>query len=178
MATKLTADLRKKLIFGQANIKFGTEDIGIQADKAVFKAEPVYEDITVYDFGKGAVDKIVVGWNVTVDVVLATEEAVKFFPVSKVTNIAGDYFEDAAVGQSLRDAYGKKLVIHPRNAGADITRDITIHMAVPNGTYERAYGLEQGQVALSFTAVVKDDAEAGVAGNYFKIGAGTATTTP
>lgn len=161
-----------KLIFGQADITFGTDNIGLQADKAVFKAEPKYADIELYDFG-GVVDKICTGWNVTLEVVMAEETAIKLaIPVKEQvdgTTPTKKNYVDNAVGMSLRTA-AKELIIHPRNAGASLDTDITIFKAAPTGSFERVYGLEQGKVAITFTAFVKDGAEAGKSGNYFQYG--------
>lgn len=161
-----------KLIFGQADITWGAASIGLQADKATFKAEPKFTDIELYDFG-GVVDKICTGWTVTLEVVLAEETAMKLaIPVKEQvdgTDPLKKNLTDDAVGMSLR-AKAQELTIHPRNAGTSLDTDITIFKAAPSGSYERVYGLEQGKVAVTFTAFVKDGAEAGKAGNYFQYG--------
>lgn len=167
-------DSSTKLIFGQADITFGSESIGLQADKAVFKAEPKYTDIEIYDFG-GVVDKICTGWDVTLEVVMAEESAIKLaIPVEEGTGSDDKpNYTDSAVGMSLREK-AQELLIHPRNAGTATDTDITIFKAAPTGSFERVYGLEQGKIAVTFTAFVKDGAEAGKAGNYFRFGTATA----
>lgn len=153
----------QKFIFGLADIKYGDSPIPVQGDAAVLKIEPEYIDINSYELG-GVYDKIVKTWNVTLEVVFEQETA-EVMGLCVPLNSG----KDSALGESLR-AKAKELVIHPRSAGESKDFDVTIFKAVSTGSYERKYGLEQGKVAVTFTALLKDGAAPGVAGNFFQIG--------
>lgn len=165
------------LIIGQANVTFGNNPVPLIADNVVFNAEPQIQDLTIpYEFGQGPVDKIVVGWTVTVTMALAEEslEAIKLaIPVTeKVDGVDAEKknLTDSRIGTSLRSS-GAALVLHPRKlADADKSQDIKVFKAVSTGSFERVYGLEQGRIAVTFTGLVKDDADSTKSGNYFQYG--------
>lgn len=161
----------QKYIFGMADITWGESPIPVQGDAAVLNITPEFIDITSYELG-GVQDKICKSWNITLEVVFEEETAEIFQMALPLTADSQQNYQDAALGESLR-AKAKELVIHPRSAGSSKDFDITIFKAAPSGTLERRYGLEQGKVAVTFTAMLKDGAEAGSPGNYFKIGAKT-----
>lgn len=154
----------QKYIFGLADITYGEGTFPVQGDAAVLKIEPEYIDINSYALGS-TYDKLVKTWNVTLEVVFEEETAEVMGLCVPLTG-----GKDSALGESLR-AKAKQLVIHPHSAGISKDFDVTIFKAVSTGSYERKYGLEQGKVAVTFTALVKDGATPGVAGNIFQIGA-------
>lgn len=155
---------QQKYMFGLADITYGEGAIPVQGDAAVLKIEPEYINITSYELG-GLQDKLVKTWNVTLEVVFEEETAETMGLCVPLTS-----GKDSALGESLR-AKAKKLVIHPRSAGESKDFDVTIFKAISTGSYERKYGLEQGKIAVTFTALIKDGAAAGEAGNFFKVGA-------
>lgn len=161
----------QKYIFGMADIKWGEQSLPIQGDAAVLNITPEFIDITSYELG-GVQDKICKSWNVTLEVVFEEETAEVFSMALPVATDGNGNLQDAALGESLR-AKAKELTVHPRSAGASKDFDIVIFKAAPSGTLERRYGLEQGKVAVTFTAMLKDNAAAGQPGNYFKIGSKT-----
>lgn len=150
-------------IFGMADITFGDSKLPRLADAAVLKIEPEFIDINSYELGTLA-DKLVKSYKVTVDVVFEEETAEVMGLALPLTDGA-----DSALGESLR-AKGKELKIHPRSAGDKTDFDLTIYKAVPSSGLERRYGLEQGKVAVTFEALVKDGAVAGKPDNIFKFG--------
>lgn len=160
--------MAQKYIFGLADITWGEEAIPVQGDAAVLNITPEFIDITSYEMG-GVVDKISKSWNITLEVVLEEETAAVFSMALPLTADLKGNLTDAALGESLR-AKAKELKIHPRSAGESKDFDIVIFKAAPSGTLERRYGLEQGKVAVTFTAMLKEDAEPGKPGNYFQIG--------
>lgn len=160
--------MAQKYIFGLADITWGEEAIPVQGDAAVLNIEPVMTEIKSYELG-GVVDKIITSWNISLEVALEEETADVFSMALPVSTDTQGNLIDAAMGESLR-AKAKALKIHPRSAGAIKDFDILIFKAAPSGTLERRYGLEQGKVVVTFTALIKDLAEAGKPGNYFQIG--------
>lgn len=162
------AAAEKQFIFGMADITWGGEKLPTLGDAAVLKIEPEFIDIESYELG-GTYDRIAKSWKVSLEVVFEEETAkviTMAIPVESLGASAG--YTDGALGMSLR-AKAQELVLHPRNM-TDTSMDVTVFKAVPTGSYERRYGLEQGKVAVTFTAMLKDGAEAGKAGNYFRIG--------
>lgn len=161
-----------KIQFGLADITIDEQKIGLQADKATVSIEPVFEDIVVLDAGKEAYDKRLVGYKGTVEFVIAEEDLELYqyaLVAKKVTKLEKNALIDMKIGTSLRKDFGKKIVIHPRNA-TDKDTDITIYKAVPSGSFSREYGLEQGKLAIKFDMLAKDDADFSKEGNYFCIG--------
>lgn len=158
----------QKYIFGMADITWGESPLPIQGDAAVLNITPEFIDITSYELG-GVVDKICKSWAITLEVVLEEETAEVFSMALPVSTDTNGNLTDAALGESLR-AKAKELVIHPRSAGESKDFDIKIFKAAPSGTLERRYGLEQGKVAVTFTAMLKDGAAPGQPSNYFQIG--------
>lgn len=150
-------------IFGLADITWGGVKIPTLADKSTLTIAPEYIDINSYEMG-GVVDKLAKSYKVTLEVVFQ-EETPEI--ISMCIPLTGG--QDSAVGESLR-AKAKELVIHPRKY-ADDSFDVTVFKAISTGSYERVYGLEQGQIKVTFEGLVRDNAEAGKPGNYFRIGA-------
>lgn len=164
---------QKQFIFGMADITWGGEKLPTLGDAAVLKIEPEFIDIESYELG-GTYDRIAKSWKVSLEVVFEEETAKVIqmaIPVEELKDNleAVKGYTDGALGMSLRSK-AKELILHPRNMGESKAMDVTIFKAVPTGSYERRYGLEQGKVAVTFTAMLKDGAEAGQPGNYFRVG--------
>lgn len=157
-------------IFGLADITWGGVKIPTLADKSTLTIAPEYIDINSYEMG-GVVDKLAKSYKVTLEVVFQ-EETPEIISMCIPLNNG----QDSAVGESLR-AKAKELVIHPRKYGDDKSYDVTVFKAISTGSYERVYGLEQGQIKVTFEGLVRDNAEAGKPGNYFRIGE-VPTVTP
>lgn len=171
------ANVASKLIYGQADVTFGGNDVPAIAERVVFRAEPVYEDLTQsYEFGDVPLDKAIRGWNVTCEMAFA-EESLAAINMAISTSEGVDsvdaqkkaYF-DTPIGSTLSGlGIGAELKIHPRSE-ADDALDIIVFKAVPTGVFERVYGLEQGQIPVTFTGMIKDSADPTVKGNIFRIG--------
>lgn len=161
-----------KFPVGQADVMIGAAAAPLLASAVTFSAQPTTLDVPVYQFGPGAVEKIVTGWEVSVTFSIAEEshEAWQLaLPLFKAGTGPTETLTDVAVGTGLR-AIGKEITIHPQLMGTDKSGDITIYKAIPNGGIQRVYGLEIGNYQVTFQALVKDGAVSGTAGNYFLIG--------
>lgn len=167
----------KDYIYGLSDVSFtndeGVVTLPVQADAAVLTVEP--KTIQIMNYELGLLDEVIDGYNITFKMVFDTRAALYLgLPLKKtvgtLTDLGKINYVDAKTGTSLRTTMGGELVIHPRNAGASVEHDMTIFKAVPSGTKTVTYGKEKTGLEVTFTAYVKDSAEAGVDGNYFRIG--------
>jgi hypothetical protein len=174
-----------KVPFGLADITVGE---GADADKFDgknnYQAEggeitltPQFEDIVIQDFGTGAYDQILVGWEGTVTIA-ASHESLRMLKLAlaateEITDAeTGEMvgLMDSKIGTSIREK-GKVVKIHPRRYPAEMKdMDITIYKMSSNGEMTRTNGLEQGNVTITLNMYVRDNADANKPGNYFYIG--------
>ncbi|MFB1100912.1 hypothetical protein [Terribacillus sp. JSM ZJ617] len=171
--------------FGLANFYIGEGADAInfdgksnyQADSGELNLTPQFEDIVVQDFGTGAYDQRLVGWEGTVTIV-ASHQSIKMLQAAlavteEITDAESGQMiglMDSKLGTSIRTK-GKKVTIHPRQYDASFKdMDITIYKMASNGEMARTFGNEQGNVTITLNMFVRDNADANKPGNYFYIG--------
>lgn len=174
-----------KVPFGLADITVGE---GADADKFDgknnYQAEggevtltPQFEDIVIQDFGTGVYDQRLVGWEGTVTITAAMESLrnlkLALAATEEITDaVTGEIkgLMDSKIGTSIREK-GKLVKIHPRQYAPEMKdMDITIYKMSSNGEFTRTNGNEQGNVTITLTMFVRDNADANKPGNYFYIG--------
>lgn len=149
----------------------------LQAEGAEFSFKPTFNDIKTADTGESNLDDRVSGYDLTVKLT-ATQEDLKLLEfalagVSAIkdtgnTNTIG--LTDAPLGASNRKRAGK-VTIHPRERGADKSRDITIYKAAAKSDFTRAYKNQQGTFDIELQAYPRDGFDMSKPGNYFFMGA-------
>lgn len=146
----------------------------LQAEGGQIELTPMLEEINLADFGNGAFDHYVVGWEgeititgakTTLDVIAKTLSGV--LVVNDNDTLVS--VTDDRLGTSLRET-GKTLRIHPRGMGDDKSEDIVIHKVVNTGGLSKSYANERGSYEITFSILPKDCADANKANNFFYIG--------
>lgn len=148
----------------------------LQAEGAEFSFKPTFNDIKTADTGESNLDDRVSGFDVSLKLTV-TQEDLKLleFALAGVSAIKGTDntkmigLTDAPLGASNRKRAGK-VTIHPRERGADKSRDITIYKAAPKSDFTRAYKNEQGTFDIELQAYPRDSFNMSAPGNYFFIG--------
>lgn len=146
----------------------------LQAEGGQVELTPMTEEVTIADFGNGAFDHYVVGWEgevtitgakTTIDVLAKTLSGVLTVEeTGKIVSVTDD-----VLGASLR-ATGKTMRIHPRGMGADKSEDIVLHKVINIGGLSKSYANERGSYEITFTLLPKDCADANSANNFFYVG--------
>lgn len=179
----------ERIPFGLANITL-TEGTGVdakvisfdgvdelQAEGGEVSLAPMYEDVTIADYGNGPYDKRLVGYEGTVTIV-AAQETLRVLELAisgteTITSTDGGGvtgLTDAPIGSSLRKK-GKRVNIHPRNLPALVKdNDITIYKVVSDGEYTRANANSQGSITINLTMLPRDGMDPKKAGNFFYVG--------
>lgn len=170
--------------FGLADITVGEGEEAIsfngldffQADGGEVTLTPVFQDISVADFGESVYDKILTGYNggitfvaaqatiKTLQAALAASETITDTATSTVVGLM-----DSKIGTSLRSK-AKKVTIHPRIMGEDKSLDITIYKMAADGDFTRSFANEQGNVSISMSMFPRDGMDTSKPGNFFYIG--------
>ena len=176
MAT--TYNITDSIPVGPASITFDGSDVPLFFDNVVLKIEEILKDIKAPgSFGEMLLGKYVAGYKVTVTSSFMNEnhDTLKFaMGLKELTSGGSKNLVDNILGSQK---VGKQLIIHPLDAGVDVSRDITIYRAILTGNFERTYGFEQGKVPVTFEALVKDGADATSYKNMFCIGDSTLSVT-
>ncbi len=145
----------------------GNAEFPVQGEAAEFLAEPIYEDIDLYEISN--YDKLLVGWNVTFKIVLEdySKKALELgMPMLEPTDFGHG---DAKLMSRARDK-AKEIRIHPRDrADTDREHDIVIYKAFPVNSFEKKFGKEKSTWEIQFVALAKD-ADPKAVNNYFSIG--------
>ena len=124
-----------KVRLGLLNINFNGVDLGLTKGGAEVMFEPEYEDITVDQFGKSPIDKVLVAEKFSVKVPLAEQTLANMkiaMPTGTLTTSDGKtkltLGRDAGYKLSTNAA---RLILHPRaNATDDLSEDIVMWKAV------------------------------------------------
>ena len=166
--------------FGAATITVG--DVAFdgatffQADGGSVSLEPILSEITFIDFGEGAYDDRVNGWNGSVTVV-ASQNDIKLLKLALSAadvvvdgTTTAETITDSKIGTSMRSK-GKPVTIHPREMGSDTSLDIHIYNMSAANAFEREFNAEQGSWEIELKMYPKAGADASKRGNYFYIGA-------
>lgn len=185
-----------KIPFGLADITIGEGTDIVQFDgKTYFQADggeltltPIFQDITIQDFGESVYDRILTGYNGTLSFVAAQQDLKIIQLALAATDTITDAttsetvgLMDAKIGTSLRSK-AKKVTIHPRIMGTDTSLDIHIYKMVADGDFTRSFANEQGNIPVSMSLLPRDGMDVSKPGNFFYIGnvdpnaATTATT--
>lgn len=178
----------KKYEFGFADITFdeGTDNeirfdgklcedgSYMQAEGGELELTPITQEIELPELGEGVFDHIVTGWEGTLKVVAsrATLDLISKTvsgTVSLEDNRKVVSVTDAPVGASLRET-GRKVRLHPRQMGTDVSEDYVIHKVVNTSGINKTYQNEQGNHEMEFVVLPKDCADANKPNNYFYIG--------
>lgn len=146
----------------------------MQAEGGELELTPVTQEIELPELGDGVFDHIQTGWEgslkivgskASLDLISKTiSGTISFDKEGKVVSVT-----DAPVGSSLREK-GRKVRIHPRQLGDDISEDFVIHKVVNTSGITKTYQNEQGQHEMEFVILPKDCADANKPNNYFYIG--------
>jgi hypothetical protein len=161
---------------GAEIIKFDGKE-NFQADGGEISIEPILEAVNVADFGASDYDDFVNGYTGEITIVGA-EHNLKLIELAmaysdKVMSTGASPamigLTDAKVGTSMR-AKGKKMVIHPRDMGTDVSLDINLYKVASVGAYGRTFANEQGQNELTFKMYPRDGADASKGANFYYIG--------
>ncbi|MCM3651331.1 hypothetical protein [Metabacillus litoralis] len=174
-----------KIPFGLADITIGEgADIvkfdGLeffQADGGELTLTPVFQDITIADFGESVYDKILTGYNGTFTFVAAQDD-LKILqlalsasePIIETAGSTTVGMMDAKIGTSLRSK-AKKVTIHPRTMGADKSLDIVIYKMASDGDLTKSFANAQGNQSVSMSMLPRDGMDVSKPGNFFYIGA-------
>lgn len=173
-----------KIPFGLADITIGEGSDVIkfdgldyfQADGGELTLTPVFQDITIADFGESVYDKILTGYNGTFTFVAAQND-IKTMQVAMsaseaitdTTSSAQVGLMDAKIGTSLRSK-AKKVTIHPRIMGTDTSLDIVIYKMASDGDFTKSFANEQGNQSVSMSMFPRDGMDVSKPGNFFYIG--------
>jgi len=172
MAT--TYNVVDKIPVGPASITFDGSDVPLFFDNVVLKIEEILKEIKAPgSFGENLLGKYVVGYKVTVTSSFMNENHDTLKLAMGLTELTSGPDKNLVDSKLGTQKVGKQLIIHPIDAGADVSRDITIYRAILSGNLERTYGFEQGKVPVTFEALVKDGADATSYNNMFCIGKNT-----
>lgn len=158
--------------FGLADITIDGKDMGLQAEAAVFSAEPEYIEVETYE--AGIFDYYLDKWNVHMKVSFQQDgfEQLKLaLPATVELKENGETvgLTDGRLHQRMRDK-AVEIRVHPREAAEDDkSMDVVIFKAVPVGVFERTYGKEAVQYEIEFHALPLTG-KSGKNGEYFRIG--------
>lgn len=138
--------------------------------------EPQYADIGSIDLGGGNYDQYVTHFEGTV-VISGFEDSLENFALAlgglqEITDAENGVigYSDAPIGASNRER-SRTVTISPRYLMGDTGAEhIHIYKAASNASYTRAYGLEQGQVAIEMAIYPKDGADPAQGDNFFRRG--------
>jgi hypothetical protein len=163
-----------RIPFGCCDIFIDGVKMGIQADKATLKIEPVLKEIKIEDFGDSPYDKRIAGYKVSFEAVMGSENAENLRYGLLAKEISGadgkTAYTDLPIGTSLR-GLGKLLRIHPRELpDSNKDYDVNIFKAIPATKYERPYGNDQSKLKIELEALPKDGFDASKEENFFRIG--------
>jgi hypothetical protein len=173
-----------KIPFGLADITIGEGAEAVSFNgKDYFQAEggeitltPVYQDIVIADFGESIYDKILTGYNGTltfvaaqetldvIEVALSATEAITDTTTSEKVGLM-----DAKIGTSLRSK-AKKVIIHPRIMGTDLSLDINLYKMASDGEFTKSFANEQGNRSVSMSLLPRDGMDVTKPGNFFYVG--------
>ncbi|POD46288.1 hypothetical protein BKM15_25955 [Pseudomonas syringae pv. syringae] len=148
-----------------------------QAEGGEGSLEPIFEDITIADFGGSIYNRIFTGLNGTVTVRAANRTLKMLNQVLGWTDTITDTttstivgIMDTKIGTSMRER-AKKVTIHPRNLPTtDKSQDIVIYKMGAEGSYDFAFGNELRTNELTFTMYPRDGLDVKKPGNFFYIG--------
>jgi len=170
----------KEYIFGLADIAIGEgadriEFDGenyLQAEGGSLNLTPQYTEFTVADFGETIVERRLSGWEGTVTIVAAQEDAdileLALASTESITDTASSEVVgamDAKMGTKLK---GRKVTIHPRVLPENVKdMDWTIYNMASTEGFEREYNPEQGNVTITLTMMPREGFDASKPGNFF-----------
>lgn len=169
----------KEYIFGLADISIGEGADAINFDgKAYLQAEggtlsltPTYTDFTVADFGDTVVERRLSGWEGSVTIVAAQEDAtileLALASTEEITDTGSGStgVMDAKIGTKL---VGRKVSIHPRELPESIKdMDWVIYNMASTEGFEREYNQEQGNVSITLSMMPRVGFDASRPGNFF-----------
>ena len=149
-----------KVRLGLLNVNFNGIDLGFTKGGAEVMFEPEFEDITVDQFGKTPIDKVLVAEKFSVKMPLAEETLANLkvsMPTGTLTTSGGKtkltLGRDAGYKLSTNAA---RLILHPRaNAAEDISEDIILWKAVSVKETKLDYKIDgQTVIEVEFMALV------------------------
>lgn len=175
----------ERIPFGPADIIIGEGADAIKLDgKDYLQVEggevtltPSFADENFIDLGESRYDARVTGYEGQVTFTLGQESA-KILQLALAASQAitdttsGEIvgITDAAIGTSMR-AKAKRVTIHPRSLPADDkSHDIVIYKMASTGDFSRAYGIEQGTIAVQLDMFPRDNMDAAKGANFFYTG--------
>lgn len=135
-----------RLPYGLCKVTYDGEQLEYLADKVVFEARPKYQTLKV---GKGEKRFLLEDYEVSLTMSLSNEqyETLKLANPSLQDHEHGMYDNPSAVNKK-----GKKLTIHPYEAGESKEFDLTIFSAIvdPKQPYIRTYDKKMDKVRIRF----------------------------
>ncbi|UNC92713.1 hypothetical protein [Candidatus Contubernalis alkaliaceticus] len=137
-------------------------------DGCIFSVEQQYQDVDLFTIPH--FDKVLVGWNVRLKVVVNQENYSKLklaLPMLKhVEQGMDNWLTDEQLFKRGRN-FAKTIHVRPQDADS-LKYDVLIYRGFPVSSYERKYGKEISKYEVEFIALAKG-LETDIS-NYFRIG--------
>ena len=138
---------------GPCRVTYDPDGVSYVIDKTIggvdFSAAPLTKEIKVDQFGEGAYDHRIVGWEAKAIIRMAESDydAIKAMSVALDETIDGakKKLYDKQLGTSMR-TLAKKLVIHPLDMGTSVEEDITVYLAAPLTPLDLKYNYKEERV--------------------------------